>query len=811
MAQTIHELAIELQGEVDSKFGHSIEQIQKSLGQLDDAARQVGVGNTSISDLSEQYVRLDHESALTARESARLDGTLKQMQGFETQRRTAIEAANGLREARSRVRELERANKESGSKELAKELRVAKREAASAERTYNKQKATLASMSKRLQDAGVDTKNIAAEQKRLAAESDAASTKLKRLGDEMSALARRKSAFADLRKHAAEFGANLSNIVKRIVLVKAAMLGVGAGAYKLASSTAAAGDAAAKTAGKLHMGIEAFQELDYAASLSGVKDFPGMMTKMNAALAKAADGGGEAAKILKGLGLNGKQIAKMKPEIAIQVLADELNRIKDPAARARAEMALFGKTGAEMGQFMSIGSEGMRALMKEARETGGVISEETARQAEAFNDARDKMAKTFEGLKNTVGAELVPIFTDAFKEIADFFIENRGVVKEFAGELAAKFREFLPTLKETLKDVAAFIKKLWDARETLMSIGKTVFIIVGAVKIFKTAFSLGKMIQDIKGLAGGIQGATKVFGALKAAVMANPIGLAIAAIATGAYLVISHWEEVKAFFKALGDKIVGVMDWVSEQVDAVFGLMPDSIRGIVEPIFDIMTTPFRAVWHTIKTIWRGIRGDFGSFSEFIDNLFGGLFDIIVGPFKKAFSWITDAWNGLKNLLGMGVTTSIDVEANRELLDGGIADGMMARDLAHNARGGVVTTPTVSTLAERGPEAVVPLAHQDRARGVAMLDVASRALGAVGSSGDDNVGLAMLEKMLKPQQQTQRADVSANFTMPAITINISGGGTDADIRETIIETMREVGARMIPEWAEQIERCAYGTA
>lgn len=780
MPQTIHELAIELQGEVDSKFGNTINEVHDSLKRLDADVKQVGANNKSVDGLSAQFVRLNHDSMLAAREAAKLNVTLKDIDGFEKQRRAAIEAANGLRSANARVRELERANKENGSKELAKELKAAKREAASAERAFNRQKASLAAMSKRLQDAGVDTKHIAEEQKRLGAEAKAASEKVKRLGDEMSAISRRKNAFAELRKHAGAFVSDLGSIVKGTAMLKGAMLAVGAAGYTIASGTAAAGDAAAKTAGKLHMGIEAFQELDYAARLSGVKDFPGMMTKMNAALAKAADGGGEAAKILKGLGLNSKQLAKMKPEIAIQVLADELNKIKDPAARARAEMALFGKSGAEMGQFLSIGSDGMRDLMKEARETGGVISEESARQAEAFNDARDKMAKTFEGLKNTVGAELMPIFTDTFKEFANIMIENRYVVKEFAGELAAKFREFLPTLKDTIKDIGAFIKRLWDGRETIMSIGKAIFAVVGAVKIFKTVFTLGKIISSVAGLVSGIQTATGVFGALNAVIMANPIGAVLGAVAAAAFLVITHWEEVKAFFQSLCESIVGVMSWLEEQVEAIFGLMPESIRSIVEPIFDIITTPFRAVWHVIKTICRAIKGDFDGFGDFIGELFGGLYDTLVSPFQKAFSWISDAWGSLKSWLGIGPEINAAVDAG----DLGGVTGL------HNARGGIITQPAVSHVAERGPEAIIPLTHQDRARGLAMLDTASRALGVGGGKGT----------------------VSASFTMPAITINISGGDADVGgLRETIIDTMREVGARMIPEWTEQIERCAYGTA
>jgi TP901 family phage tail tape measure protein len=81
----------------------------------------------------------------------------------------------------------------------------------------------------------------------------------------------------------------------------------------------------------------------------------------------------------------------------------------------------------------------------------------------------------------------------------------------------------------------------------------------GAMIAFRVAMTL------INGVVPVVIGFLKL---LKIAVISNPIGLAIAAIATGAFLVIKYWKPISKFFKEIFEGIVGWMqkafNWVSK-------------------------------------------------------------------------------------------------------------------------------------------------------------------------------------------------------------------------------------------------------
>jgi hypothetical protein len=77
---------------------------------------------------------------------------------------------------------------------------------------------------------------------------------------------------------------------------------------------------------------------------------------------------------------------------------------------------------------------------------------------------------------------------------------------------------------------------------------------------------------------------------------------------------------------------------------------------------------------------------------------------------------------------------------------------------------------------------------DRGLGRANLDIAARALGVGGMRGGGPVTIE---------------------SSPVIQMSIYGGDPD-EMRNAAIEALREYGARMLPEWAAQIERVSYVT-
>lgn len=85
--------------------------------------------------------------------------------------------------------------------------------------------------------------------------------------------------------------------------------------------------------------------------------------------------------------------------------------------------------------------------------------------------------------------------------------------------------------------------------------------------------TLGGLYAGVQTVTFAIGAATWAFNALKLAIATNPIGLALAVIATAAVLVYKNWEPIKAFFTGLWDGIVSgakaAFQWVMDKLAVV--------------------------------------------------------------------------------------------------------------------------------------------------------------------------------------------------------------------------------------------------
>ena len=825
MAKNLHQLAIEIQGDIDSRFGGAINEMTGQIKQLESDVKSIADSKMKPDALTGDFIKLSHDAGETAKEIETLNRRMKQIDGYNAQKQAAVEAGKAYMTARREVRRLEESQKKSGSKEMAAALKRARSEAANAEKAYKKQRGALNEMDKSLKDAGIDTQKLGDEQKRLAGELEAASKKSEQLGQSLSKIKQAKYGVEKLKGQFKQLGSDIKTVGKIYLAMGATIAGVGVGFYKITDSVAAAGDEAAKSAAKLHMTTEGFQAMQYAAKLSGVKDFTGMITKYNAAVAKAGKDK-NSAKALSELGISAKQLQKMGPEKSILVISDELNKIKDPAKRARVELALFGKNGAEMGAFLKQGSEGIKNLMGEAKDIGLVISDETTKQAEAFNDAREEMGGALTGLKNIIGAELLPTFTDLFGQLTDFITGNGPMIRDFAQNLGEKFKEAVPMIMDFARGIGKIISKVWDGAKKLSDFvggADRLAMIFAALPLAKPLLTFGEIIKTLWNLKS-------VIGLVGKAFLANPILLVIAAIAAGAIWIYKNWDWLKEKFGEIAEKFASWFLDMKNRVENAFSQLPDGVKNILGPIISAITRPFRIAFTVIDGIIGYFRGDFESFPDALKSILSGVLDIIaepfrdaeklissvvesikkfftdipddimkalaglkdiiMAPFKEAFEFVTSkldsivkAFNAVKDFLGFGDGGASPIPP------GAVGAGFeTVKDLPGRARGGLITHPTISTFAERGPEVAVPVGMADRGLGLANLDIASRALGLGGMRGGKPI------------------IIESN---PVLQISVNGGDPE-EFRRVAIEVLRDYGAKMIPEWAAQIERTSYAT-
>lgn len=339
--------------------------------------------------------------------------------------------------------------------------------------------------------------------------------------------------------------------------------------------------------------VETLQELGYAAvqngsSLEGVNT---TLTKLGQNLYEAANGNKAMAEGFARAGIKVKDAeGKLRP--AADVLGDIADRLASipEEERAGVAMELLGKSGKELIPTLAGGSEALEAMKKEARELGAVISEDGVKALDDFGDEQDKVKAALGGLRNTVVAEL------------------------------------LPTLKEMVSDLLAWVK----ANRQIIA-QKLKFVlegIVGALKVFAkivgTTVSLVEWLGNHMGvLAAGIlavAAALVIFqGASIAAALASAAAwiwaaLPIAIVALGLFAIILILQDLYSWFSG-GDSVLkdffGLFKtWIAEKLtwlwDHTIGYLIDAFSKFI----DWVVEKIEWVWDKIKGVGDAIAGFF---------------------------------------------------------------------------------------------------------------------------------------------------------------------------------------------------------
>lgn len=438
---------------------------------------------------------------------------------------------------------------------------------------------------------------------------------------------------------------------------QARRLAVGAAAaggaiFGLASSTASLGDEVAKSADKLGFGIAGFQELRYAAERSGVatSTFDSSMVAMTKRVGEAAQGFGAGKKALDKLGLSAKQMVKLSPEDQLALIAERMQRFKDPAEQAAIASGLFSRAGIGMVNMLRGGSDGLEQLREDARRTGYVLSEKAARDAEVFQDTLLDTQLAVAGLKNTIGAALMPVVTTAMKRVGDSLIGNRDAVEQWANTFADGVERALPLIGEVVTGMHEVGSVVWTVVEsTAEMVGgwENFGMVIGGVLAAKTVMrvakfgvavvNLGRSLFALSGAAPLVAAGIRAIGA---ALIANPIGLAVAAIAGGAALIYKNWDKVGRWFSDM---------WGS--VKTTFGGFGDFVGGV-------FTGDLNRARDGLKTGWKGLKGFYHGIWAGIGAIFKSAYENLIRPVTDRLgvtSHIESAWKAtsaaLSPLLG----------------------------------------------------------------------------------------------------------------------------------------------------------------
>ncbi len=241
-------------------------------------------------------------------------------------------------------------------------------------------------------------------------------------------------AFVDIRKQVAQAEGTMG---KFKAAGKGVFDAVGANA---ASFAAAAGGALVTFAAQ---GVTAFQNL--ALSADKFAGATGLAVEEASRLMEVAgDLGIEAGTVETAIGKMNQNLGKspdLFEELGVQVeyakdgtvdanetflnVIDRLNKIKDPAEKARVATQLLGKGWRDMSNLIALGSDDLRKSLASVSDAK-TISPQEAEKARKFRDNMDNLKDTVEDLSLQIGQKLVPAIAEVVGQINKLQIVPAG-------------------------------------------------------------------------------------------------------------------------------------------------------------------------------------------------------------------------------------------------------------------------------------------------------------------------------------------------------------------------------------------------
>ena len=171
------------------------------------------------------------------------------------------------------------------------------------------------------------------------------------------------------------------------------------------------------------VGVEALQELRFAAKASGVEQqtLDMALQRFTRRAAEAAQGTGEAKDALAqmGIALRDQSGNLRSSEDLLGDVADAFARIEDPAERVRLAFKLFDSEGVALVNLLRGGSGALEEMRERARDLGIVLDEHLVRDAERARTELDTLCQVISANLTRAALEAAPVIADLSSWLAD--------------------------------------------------------------------------------------------------------------------------------------------------------------------------------------------------------------------------------------------------------------------------------------------------------------------------------------------------------------------------------------------------------
>lgn len=347
------------------------------------------------------------------------------------------------------------------------------------------------------------------------------------------------------------------------------------------------------------------------------------------------------------------------------------------------------------------------------------------RQVELSRDSLNKFTKDI-----TVQSQIASAaFLKGMGRIGDWLGEFSPTLQAYFDLFSVQFTDFAETvlsdLQPALDAVSDFLGGLISGFQSLPEpIRKLVSGFLGLTVAISAGLAvwnlIGPLVSGVAGIFGGILG---VFGGIAGFItgtLVPALGSVVAALAPFAAPIAIVIAAVLALWLAWETNFGNIRRHLDTFLSGIRGIF-DNIIGIIRGFVDLVVGIFTGDWGKVTAALEAIKNNvFGIFQNLWTKVLGSIGGFVVDAAKQLYDGgarlISQLVQGIisnASQVGQALWNAIPAPLRGFIGQAGSAVGgalNQAKGFLGLADGGIVTSPTLALVGERGPEAVIPLSQ-----------------------------------------------------------------------------------------------------
>lgn len=275
-------------------------------------------------------------------------------------------------------------------------------------------------------------------------------------------------------------------------------------------------DAQAKLARSLDTSYDSLTALKLAAEFSGLDNLEGSITRLNRRLGAAEFGGGAAAKAVKQLNLDLKELSSLDAAERVARISDAIVEGGFSAQRAARFAQDLGFEQKEAAQFFMQGGDAIRAYTEKVEAFGLSLSAIDTAKVEMANDAMADLTLGMQGVRQQLAFRLAPLIKQVSEDILAM-TKDAGGLGNVVAEGVDKAVESLAFAANAFDGFGRVLTLVWSGGAVAIS-----EFIIGLLNIPKAIAEVAQkipMFGDL--LSGPIEGLETTISAFTASAVEN--------------------------------------------------------------------------------------------------------------------------------------------------------------------------------------------------------------------------------------------------------------------------------------------------